>query len=155
MLEVYIDADGCPVKDEVYRVARRCGLTVYVVSGRGVGVPNEPFIRPVVAGGRFDAADDWIAERVGEDDVVVTADIPLAARCLERGAHVLRPNGEELTEETIGSALAGRELMDQLRQMGVLTGGPPPKAPQDRSRFLSRLDEIVQWVRRNRPAAPG
>jgi uncharacterized protein YaiI (UPF0178 family) len=150
LLDVYVDADGCPVKEEVYRVARRCALTVYIVSARHIAVPAEPWVRPVVVGGRFDAADDWIAERAGEDDVVVTGDIPLAARCLERGAYVLGPRGQEFTDETIGSALAGRELMDQLRQMGAASGGPPALTRQDRSRFLQRLDEIVQTVRRSR-----
>lgn len=150
VLDVFVDADGCPVKDEVYRVAQRYGLTVYVVSGRPIGVPSASWVRPVIAGGRFDAADDWIVEHVGEDDIVVTADIPLAARCLERGARVLGTRGEEFREETIGSALAGRELMDQLRQMGLAAGGPKPQGKQDRSRFLSRLDEIVHSVRRSR-----
>ena len=150
MLDIYIDADGCPVKEETYRVARRYGLTVYVVAARHLNVPHEPWVRAVAAGGRFDAADDWIAERAGEDDLVVTADIPLAARCLERGAWVLGHRGDEFTDDTIGSALAGRELMDQLRQMGLAAGGPKPLTRQDRSRFLSRLDEVVQAVRRSR-----
>lgn len=149
MLDVYVDADGCPVKEETYRVARRYGLTVYVVAARQLSVPHEPWVRAVAAGARFDAADDWIADRVGEDDVVVTADIPLAARCLEKGARVLGHRGDEFTEDTIGSALAGRELMDQLRQMGLAAGGPKPLGKHDRSRFLSRFDEIVQAVRRN------
>jgi uncharacterized protein YaiI (UPF0178 family) len=148
VLDVYVDADGCPVKEEVYRVARRYGLTVYIVSGRPISVPTEAWARPVAVGGRFDAADDWIAERAAEDDVVVTGDIPLAARCLKRGARVLGTRGEEFTAESIGSALAGRELMDQLRQMGLATAGPKPLGKQDRSRFASRLDEIVQRVRR-------
>ena len=150
MLDIFVDADGCPVKDEVYRVARRYGLSVYIVSARPIAVPNEPWVRPVSVGGRFDAADDWIAERVGEDDLVITADIPLAARCLERGALVLGTRGQEFTDKTIGSALAGRELMDQLRQMGVASGGPPPLGRQDRSRFLQRLDEMIQAARRAR-----
>ncbi|MDW7709524.1 MAG: YaiI/YqxD family protein [Deferrisomatales bacterium] len=148
MPEIYLDADGCPVKDETYRVAQRYGLTVYVVASRALGVPSDPRIHAIAAGGRFDAADDWIAERVGEDDIAVTADIPLAARCLEKGARVLSPRGQDFTEETIGDALASRALMDQLRQMGMASGGPPPMGKADRSRYLSRLDEVIQAIRR-------
>ncbi|NTU59456.1 MAG: YaiI/YqxD family protein [Deltaproteobacteria bacterium] len=149
MLDIYVDADGCPVKEEVYRVARRYGLKVFVVSNRPVRVPFEVGFQGVVVGDRFDAADDWIAERVGEDDIAVTADIPLAARCLEAGALVLGPRGQPFTEESIGSALAGRELADLLRQMGEVGGGPPPMGKHDRSRFLSSLDEMIQRVRRS------
>ncbi|MBE0617487.1 MAG: DUF188 domain-containing protein, partial [Proteobacteria bacterium] len=109
-----------------------------------------PNVRMITAGGAFDAADDWIAERVGEDDIAVTADIPLAARCLDKGAWVLSPRGEDFTEETIGDALASRALMDQLRQMGLASGGPPPMGKQDRSRYLSRLDEVIQAIKRSR-----
>ena len=150
MLKIYVDADGCPVKDEVYRVARRYGLHVYVVSNRPIRVPFEAGIEAVVVGDRFDAADDWIAERIEEDDAAVTSDIPLADRCLRKGARVLGPKGQEFDERTIGQALASRALMDQLRQMGIAGGGPAPLQQQDRSRFLSRLDEIVQSVRRSR-----
>lgn len=149
MLEVYVDADGCPVKEEVYRVARRYGLTVWVVSNRPVRVPMEDRIFPVAVGGAFDAADDWIEGRIGEGDIAVTADLPLAARCLRKGAAVLGPKGQVHDEETIGGALAGRELMDQLRQMGMATGGPAPMTPRDRSAFLSRMDETVQRIRRH------
>ncbi len=150
MLEIYLDADGCPVKDETYRVAQRYQLPVYVVARRPMGVPNDPNVRMITAGGAFDAADDWIAERVGEDDIAVTADIPLAARCLEKGAWVLSPRGQDFTEETIGDALASRALMDELRQMGLASGGPPPMGKPDRSRYLSRLDEIIQAIKRSR-----
>jgi uncharacterized protein YaiI (UPF0178 family) len=150
LLEIYLDADGCPVKEETYRVARRYGLPVYVVAGRSLGVPNEANIRPVAAGKAFDAADDWIAEHVGEDDIAVTADIPLAARCLEKGAWVLSPRGQDFTDENIGDALASRALMDELRQMGLASGGPSPMGRQERSRYLSRLDEVVQAIRRSR-----
>ncbi len=149
MLDVYVDADGCPVKDEVYRVARRYGLKVWVVSNRPLRVPMEDGIYPVAVGGAFDAADDWIEERIGEDDIAVTADLPLAARCLKKGAAVLGPKGQVHDESTIGDALASRELMDQLRQMGMTTGGPAPMAPRDRSTFLSRLDETIQRIRRH------
>jgi len=150
MLEIYVDADGCPAKDEVYRVAARYGLNVYVVSNRRISTPLEVWLKPVVVSGHFDAVDDWIAEHAGEDDIAVTADIPLAARCLERGACVLGPNGREFTEDSIGSDLASRDLMDQLRQMGAVTGGPAQRSKQDRSRFLSRLDDIIQAIRRRR-----
>ncbi|HEY0783790.1 MAG TPA: YaiI/YqxD family protein, partial [Thermoanaerobaculia bacterium] len=150
LTEIYVDGDGCPVKEEVYRVAKRYGLVVHVVCNKPMGVPMGESIRLVVVSGRFDAADDWIAERAGIGDVVVTADIPLAARCLERGAQVLGPKGEPFTEDSIGGALASRELSDQLRQMGILTGGPAPRTKQDRSRFLSGLDEAVQTARRSR-----
>jgi uncharacterized protein YaiI (UPF0178 family) len=150
VLEIYLDADGCPVKEETYRVARRYGLAVYVVAGRSLGVPNEANIRAIAAGNAFDAADDWIAEHVGEDDIAVTADIPLAARCLEKGAWVLGPRGQDFTEENIGDALASRALMDELRQMGLASGGPAPMGRQERSRYLSRLDAVIQAIKRSR-----
>jgi uncharacterized protein YaiI (UPF0178 family) len=150
VLDIYVDADGCPVKEEVYRVARRYGLKVFVVSNRPIRVPFEAGIEGVVVSGRFDAADDWIAERAGADDIAVTADIPLAARCLDKGALVLGPRGQPFTDESIGAALASRELMDLIRQMGEAAGGPPPMGKQDRSRFLSSLDEMIQTVRRGR-----
>lgn len=151
MHEVYVDADGCPVKDEVYRVARRHGWTVHVVANSRMSVPTDERIRQVVVGGRFDEADDWIAERIGPGDVAVTADIPLAARCLERGATVIGTKGNLFTEDSIGDSLATRELMSQLRQAGVVTGGPAPMAKQDRSRFLSGLEEAIRAAGRARP----
>ena len=152
MLDIYVDADGCPVKEEVYRVARRYGLSVYVVSNRPIRTPLEEGIRPVVVGGAFDAADDWISDRAGDADIVVTADLPLAQRCLKKGARVLGPKGQVHDENSIGAALASRDLLDQLRQMGVNTGGPAPFAARDRSAFLSRLDETVQRLRRGAPS---
>src|ERR1700709_1608920 len=128
MHEVYVDADGCPVKDEVYRVARRHGWTVHVVANSRMSVPTDEKIRQVVVGGRFDAADDWLAEGVGPGDVAVTADIPLAARCLEKGATVIGTKGNLFTEDSIGDSLATRELMSQLRQAGGVTGRPAPTA---------------------------
>lgn len=148
MLDIYVDADGCPVKDEVYKVARRYGLMVYVVSNRRIHVPFEEKLRAVVVGDTFDAADDWIAERVGTDDLVITADLPLADRCIKAGAAVLGPKGQIHDENSIGAALASRELMDQLRQMGMQTGGPSPMDPRGRSTFLARLDETIQRIRR-------
>lgn len=148
MLDIFIDADGCPVKEEVYKVARRYGLQVFVVCNKPMTVPLDERIRLAVVPGRFDAADDWIVERVGEGDIVVTADIPLASRSLEKGARVIGTKGHPFTEDSIGDALATRELMDQLRQAGTVRGGPAPMAKEDRSRFLSELDRTIQAVRR-------
>ncbi|GAB4272390.1 MAG: YaiI/YqxD family protein [Deferrisomatales bacterium] len=148
MQTIYVDADGCPVKEEIYKVARRYNWDVYVVSNRPIRVPFEQGIHPVVVGGAFDAADDWIAERAGPGDIAVTADLPLAKRCLDRGASVLDPKGRVHDENSIGEALASRELLDQLRQMGVNTGGPAPRTKRDRSTFLSRLDQMIQQLRR-------
>ena len=148
MLDVYVDGDACPVKEAVYRVAARHDLKVYVVSDgalRAAAPGRVEFIR-VKQG--WNAADDWIAERAGAGDVAVTSDIPLADRCLKNGARVVAPNGREFTEDSIGEALAKRELMDHLRQMGAVTGGPAPFVPADRSRFLARLEEAIQAIRR-------
>jgi len=147
---LYLDADGCPVKEESYKVARRHGLLVYVVSNRPIRVPFEPLIRATVVGNRFDAADDWIAERVGEDDIVVTSDLPLAGRAIAKGAIALTPKGVVHDEASIGSALAMRELLDQLRQMGEQTGGPAPMGPRDRSRYLDVLEQCVRLAVKNR-----
>jgi uncharacterized protein len=150
MLTVYIDADACPVKDEVYRVARRYKMRVAVVANAPLRVPRDELVALVVRPG-FGAADDWIAEQAGPGDIVVTADIPLAARCLAKAARVLDPKGHPLTDNDIGSALAMRDLMEELRQGGAVTGGPAPMTPKDRSRFLSKLDEMVNAVRRAHP----
>jgi uncharacterized protein YaiI (UPF0178 family) len=146
MLTIYVDADACPVKDEVYQVARRYSLRVRVVANTPLRVPTNPLFELVVRPG-FGTADDWIAEQAGEGDLVVTADIPLAARCLEKGASVLDPRGKPFTESDIGSALAMRELMETLRQSGTVTGGPAAMTPRDRSRFLSKLDEAINAIR--------
>jgi uncharacterized protein YaiI (UPF0178 family) len=151
MLEVYVDADACPVKQEVYRVAQRYGLSVTLVSNSRMRSPDEPWVRLVVVQGHVDAADDWIAERVAADDVVITADIPLAGRCLEKGALVLGTTGRPFTEDNIGDALATRELMADLRDLGTMAGGPPPFNKRDRSRFLQRLDDMIQSIRRRHP----
>ena len=148
---IYIDADACPVKDEVYRVARRYAMVVKVVAKTPLRVPDEPLVELVVRPD-YGAVDDWIAEQSGPGDLVVTADIPLAARCLAKEARVLDPKGEEFTENDIGAALAMRELMDELRQGGAFTGGPAARSPKDRSRFLAKLDELVNAVRRAYPA---
>ena len=148
-MSIYIDADACPVKDEVYRVARRYTLPVFVVSNAPMVVPRDELVELVVVKSGFDAADDWIAERAGKGDVVVTADIPLAERCLRQGAAVLGPKGNPFTDESIGNALATRALLDMLRQSGQYGGGPSPFAPVDRSRFLAKLDETVHAARRD------
>jgi uncharacterized protein len=150
MLTLYVDADACPVKDEVYRVARRYGMRVAVVANAPLRVPADALIELVVRPG-FGAADDWIAEQAGPGDIVITADIPLAARCLAKDARVLGPKGRVFTDNDIGSALALRDLLDELRQGGAVTGGPAPMTPKDRSRFLSKLDEAVNAVRRAHP----
>ena len=148
MLTIYIDADACPVKDEVYRVARRYAMHVVVVANASLRVPAESLVELVVRPG-FGAADDWIAEQAGAGDVVITADIPLAARCLAREARVLDPKGRAFTENDIGAALATRDLLNELRQGGAVTGGPAPMMPKDRSRFLAKLDEVINAVRRD------
>jgi hypothetical protein len=148
VLEIFIDADGCPVKQEVYRVARRYGLHVTVVSNSRIQVPYEPWLELVVVEGQFDAADDWIVAHVTEKDIVISGDIPLAARCLDKGALVLGPRGHAFTEDSIGEALASRALLAYLRELGTITGGPAPFEQRDRSRFLQRLDEAIQAARR-------
>ena len=148
MLDIYIDADGCPVKDEVFRVAARFKLKVYVVANSPLRVPQSESIEAVVVKGGMNIADDWIAERINEGDIAITTDIPLADRCIQKKAAVLKPNGHPLTEKTIGHALATRELLQGLRQTGEITGGPAPFKPADRSRFLSGLDQIIQSIRR-------
>jgi uncharacterized protein YaiI (UPF0178 family) len=150
---IYIDADACPVKDEVYRVARRYAVAVKVVANAALRVPAEPLVDMVLRPG-FGAADDWIAAHAAPGDVVVTADVPLAARCVAKGARALDPKGRPFTEDAIGEALATRDLMDELRQGGAVTGGPAPMTPKDRSRFLSKLDEAVNAARREHPTLP-
>lgn len=146
MTSIYVDADACPVRDEVYRVAGRLQLRVYVVSNgsRPIRPPGLPNVAMVLVGDQADAADDWIAERITAADVCVTSDIPLASRCLAKGAGVVPPNGRPFTAANIGNALAGRELSRHLRELGVGGDGPPPLAKQDRSRFLSALDTAAQ-----------
>ena len=152
MLTIFVDADACPVKDEVYRVARRYALRVIVVSNTVLWVPRDPLIELIVLmDASFNIVDDWIAERAGLGDIVVTADIPLASRCLAKQARVLSPRGRPFTENDIGASLAMRDLMDVLRQSGTVTGGPAPMTPKDRSRFLCKLDEIINAIRRAAP----
>ncbi len=148
MTAIYVDADACPVKAEIYRVAERYGLKVFVVSNSYLNVPRDPRHELVVVSDSFDAADNWIAERVGPDDIVVTADIPLADRSIKAGAAVIGNTGVPFTPASIGMAMANRELLSNLRAMGEITGGPKPMAQRDRSRFLSALDEAIQKIRR-------
>ncbi len=146
MVEIYVDADASPVKDEVMRVAARYGLKVYLVSNSEIQIGQGESVEAVIVGSNFDAADDWIAERVTDQDIVITGDIPLASRCLEKGARVIDPKGRVFTEESIGEALANRELMAYLRDMGNITKGPAPYGKRDRSHFLQRLDNLIQAV---------
>jgi uncharacterized protein len=150
MLTIYIDADACPVKEEVYRVARRYAMCVKVVAKHAQHVPanerTELIVMPDCG-----AVDDWIVEQTGPGDIVITADIPLAARCLTKEALVLDPRGRPFTDNVIGAALATRQLLHELRQSGVNTGGPTAITARDRSRFLARLDDSVNAVRRAHP----
>jgi uncharacterized protein len=147
MLTIYIDADACPVKEETYRVAKRYAMRVVVAANQPMRIPVDPLVELVVRTGNA-IVDDWIVEQVGLGDIVITTDIPLAARCLEKSARVLSPKGNPFTERDIGDALAMRDLLDMLRQGGTMTGGPAPMAAKDRSRFLSKLDEMVNAVKR-------
>ncbi|HZX87612.1 YaiI/YqxD family protein [Bradyrhizobium symbiodeficiens] len=147
---IYVDADACPVKDEIYRVALRHGVPVSVVAGNFIRVPQDPLIERIAAGAGMDAADDWIVERVKSGDVVVTSDIPLASRCVKAGADVIAPNGKPFTEESIGMTLAVRNLMTDLRSAGEVTGGPRSFSPRDRSTFLSALDQTLRRIQRRR-----
>ena len=144
MIAIFVDADACPVKDETYAVAARHGVRVAVVANARMRVPEDLGVQMIVVDQGPDAADDWIAENVQPGDVVVTADIPLAARCLEAGGRVVGPNGREFTTESIGGALATRDLKATLRETGAIGGGPPPPTARDRSRFSARLDELVR-----------
>jgi uncharacterized protein YaiI (UPF0178 family) len=149
LLHIFVDADACPVKQEVYRVAGRYRLDVTLVANSWMRVPNERWIELVVVEEGFDAADDWIVEHVQPDDIVVTADIPLASRCLKEGARVIGSSGKPFTENNIGQAVATRDLLADLRGSGEITGGPPPIEKRDRSRFLQQLDEVIQSIRRH------
>lgn len=151
MLHIFVDADACPVKQEVYRVAKRCCLKVTLVANTWMRIPDEENIVLKVVGKGFDAADDWIAEQVQAHDIVITADIPLASRCLKKDAHVIGPSGLPFTEDHIGDALATRNLMEELRGAGEIMGGPPPLQKRDRSRFLQALNEVIQFIRREHP----
>ena len=152
MLNIFIDADACPVKKEVYRVASRYSLNVTLVANSWMRVPDEVWISLEVVEGGLDAADDWIVEHVQPDDIVITADIPLASRCLKKGARVIGSTGKPFTEDNICQAVATRDLLSGLREAGEITGGPPPLKKPDRSRFLHQLDEVIQSIRRKHPS---
>jgi uncharacterized protein len=147
-VRILVDADACPVKDEVYRVARRYGLPVKVVANAFLMVPSDPLIERIIVDAGPDVADDWIAERSDPRAIVITTDIPLASRALKAGAQVISPKGTPFTEASIGSALAGREIAEHLRSFGAMTSGPKPFGPADRSRFLQALDQAVNVARR-------
>lgn len=148
MLHIYVDADACPVKQEVYRVAKRYELRVTLVANAWMRTPDDPTIRLEVVEDSFDAADDWIVDHVETGDIVVTADIPLASRCMQKGARAIGSTGRPFTEDNIGEAVATRDLLAVLRGGGEITGGPPPLTKRDRSRFLQTLDEVIQSIRR-------
>jgi uncharacterized protein YaiI (UPF0178 family) len=151
LLHIFVDADACPVKQEVYRVASRYRLDVTVVANSWMRVPDERWIALEVVENGFDAADDWIIEHVQPHDIVVTADIPLASRCLKEGARVIGTTGKPFTEDNICEAVATRDLLSELRGGGEITGGPPPLTKRDRSRFLQQLDDVIQSIRRKHP----
>ena len=149
MTTIFIDADACPVKDEVFRVARRHGLPVKLVANTAMHIPHASLAEMVTVGEGFDAADDWIVEHAGPADIVVSDDILLAARCLQKGARVLGSKGREFTESSIGGALANREFLSQLREHGLAGGGPAPFEKKDRSRFLQQLENLVCACRKS------
>jgi len=148
MLHIFVDADACPVKNEVYRVAGRYQLKVTLVANNWMRIPRDSRVSLQVVGGGFDAADDWIVEQVGGGDIVVTADIVLAGRCLEKDALVLGTTGKPFTDDNIGDAIAIRDLLADLRGAGEQTGGPRPMTPRDRSLFLQKLDDMIQSILR-------
>ena len=151
MLHIFVDADACPVKQEVYRVARRYGLEVTLVANSWMRTPDQRSVALEVVGDALDAADDWIVGHLQPRDIVITADILLASRCLQEGSRVIGPTGKPFTESNIGEAVATRDLLSQLREAGEMTGGPPPLTKRDRSRFLQQLDEAIQSIRRQIP----
>lgn len=151
LLHIFVDADACPVKQEVYRVANRYHLGVTLVANSWMRIPREPWLAIKVVDNGFDAADDWIVEHVLPHDIVITADILLASRCLQKNARAISPTGKPFTENNIGDAVATRDLLADLRDAGAMTSGPPPLQKRDRSRFLQQLDEIIQAIRRQQP----
>lgn len=153
MIAIFVDGDGCPVKDETYVVATRYGVPVALVANSWLHVPHGFGVEMVVVEQGPDAADDWIVEHLEPGDVVVTADLPLAARCLKAGARVLGTTGRAFSEDSIGDLLATRDLKEHLRGAGILSGGPPPMSARDRSRFQAKLDELVQRSLREHPSS--
>ena len=146
MTDIYVDGDACPVREEIYRVAARLKLKAFVVSNgsRPIRPPGMSNVSMVLVGDTSDAADDWIVERIDSTDVCVTSDIPLASRCLKKGARVVSPTGKQWIDANIGNALAGRDIARHLRELGQNTGGTAPLTKRDRSRFLSALDTALQ-----------
>lgn len=148
MLRIFIDADGCPVKDEVYKVAARYQLNVMIVANKPLNIPLHPSLQMITVKAGADEADNWIAENIECDDICITTDIPLADRCLKKSARVLGARGDEFTEDMIGDAMATRELMKHLRELGQMGGGPAAFDKRDRSQFLNSLDRIIQGIKR-------
>lgn len=148
MLEIFIDADACPVKEEILKVADRYKLSVYLVSNSWLSMRVGPNVEKVVVDDTFDAADNWIAEKIQKDDIAITSDIPLAERCLTAGAKVMGPTGKQFTNNNIGMALSMRALKQDLRDMGEISGGPAPFSKRDRSQFLQELDKVIQQIKR-------
>jgi uncharacterized protein YaiI (UPF0178 family) len=147
MFKILVDADSSPVKQEVYRVAQRYGLKVVLVANSAINIPPEDWIELKIVSGQLDAADDWIVENLAKTDIVITGDIPLASRSLKKGARVLSPHGVVFTESSMGNALATRDLMTHLREIGINTPGQASFDKKDRSRFLQALDGLVQAIR--------
>lgn len=148
MISIFIDGDACPVKDETYKVAARYKIKTYVVANQYLNIPIDPLIEMKVVSGGFDAADDWIVDQVSSASIVITADILLADRCIKKQARVLGTKGVEFTEDNIGTAVSNRELMQNLRHMGEMRGGPAPMDKKARSQFLGKLDQIIQSMKR-------
>ena len=144
IIEIYVDADACPVKDEIIKVASRHVINVHMVSDGGIRPYLSSLVNLIIVAQGADAADDWIAEHIKTGDIVITSDIPLAARCLEKGAKAMKPNGTLFTNNSIGIALATRDLMQTLRESGEITGGPRPFSKKDRSEFLNTLEVVVK-----------
>lgn len=149
-MRILVDADACPVKDEIFKVADRYDLPVTLVANQGMRSPNHERITVIRVNADLDAADDWIAEESTENDIVITADIPLASRCVKQSARVLSPHGKVFTENNVGSALATRDLLTSLRETGEMTSGPPPFDSRARSQFLQALDKIIQSIFREK-----
>ncbi len=150
MLDIFVDADACPVKQEIYRVAKRYGLKVILVSNSWMRTPESNWLELIIVDKGADVVDDWIAEHAVRDDIVISGDIPLASRCLKKGALVLGNTGRPFTEDNIGDVLSIRNLLHDLREQGMMIGGPAPFAKKDRSRFLQALDEMIVKVRRRK-----
>lgn len=148
MTKIFIDADGCPVKDEVYKVAGRYKLSVLLVANKALNLPLNPLLQMVVVKGTFDAADDWIVQNSEAGDIVITSDILLANRCVKKSVRCVGHRGDEFTEDNVGHAVANRELMENLRQMGEIRGGPAPMDKKARSQFLGTLDRVIQSLKR-------